>query len=194
MLQVSPPTTGTKCCWISWNGAIIIILILVIFYHLWDSFLQCYLDQAFAILMQILCDEMHLHTFSYMPEQLFHSCVSPWHEVCSVCWYLGQDVAVRSACKSVLRFFFLCHFSWIKCHCRCLLFFANFWLVRHPGLSEHNNKHMFQNNFYFYYCIILKAVLIDHWRNKFVNMENVKVKLLFSTVLKTLWMVLELTV
>lgn len=38
---------------------------------------MCYLDQVIAILMQLVCDEMHLHGFNYEPEQGFYHCTSP---------------------------------------------------------------------------------------------------------------------
>lgn len=52
-------------------------VILVLFLLFVRFSLMCYLDQVIAILMTLVCDEMHLHGFSYEPEQHFYHCASP---------------------------------------------------------------------------------------------------------------------
>lgn len=57
------------------NGSDFVILILFLLFVRFSF--MCYLDRVFAILMQLVCDEMHLQSFSYEPEQCFYHCASP---------------------------------------------------------------------------------------------------------------------
>lgn len=109
---------------LNWTDFVILVLFLL---FVTFSFM-CYLDRFIAILMQLVCAEMHLHSFSYEPEQCFYHLASPWHEVGSFCCSLGQDVAEWSACKSVLPCL-LWSLSINKLPLQVLLF-TNHWFVK----------------------------------------------------------------
>lgn len=57
---------------LNWTDFVILVLFLL---FVTFSFM-CYLDRFIAILMQLVCAEMHLHSFSYEPEQRFYHLAS----------------------------------------------------------------------------------------------------------------------